>query len=256
MASGKFTVIEMVQKVLESLGSDEVNSLDDTVEATQVGRLLEDMYYELLNQKEWPWLKSLRQLESVSDSTRPNFLRIPDTVTRIDNFRYDCTDRVTEPLEPLDIQSVTWLHPEDFLKKVQGRSSDSDNVDEITTSEGIRLLIFNDACPTWWTSFDDEFVVTDSYDVNIETTLEANRSQVLVKEIPTFTRQDSFVADAPANFFQLWLAETKKTAYNYWRQEVSPTDEQRARRGLAVLRRDAQRTNNDDGKVKFGRRPV
>ena len=121
MANGKFTVIEMVQKVLEALGSDEVNSISDTVEATQVARLLEDTYYELLNQKEWPWLKQLRQLESVADSTRPYYLRIPDAVVRIDKFKYDDTDRVTTPLEPLDIEDVYWCEPEEFVDLVQNR---------------------------------------------------------------------------------------------------------------------------------------
>ncbi len=256
MANGKFTLIQMVQKVLEMLGSDEVNSISDSVEATQVARLLEDTYYDLLNQNDWPWLKSLRQLESVADSSRPNFLRIPDTVVRIDQFRYDDTDRVTTPLETLDINDVCWMDPEDFLVMVQGRNSDASNITEVQTFNDIRLLIKNDSKPEYWTSFDDEYVITDAFNSDIESTLQDNRSQVLVKEIPAFTLSDSFVADAPNNFFQLWLAESKRTAIQYWRQEVSPSDEQRARRGLSVMRRDAERTRDDDGKVKFGRRPV
>ncbi len=40
MANGQFTLLEMTQKILEALGSDEVNSISDTVEAYQVARLL------------------------------------------------------------------------------------------------------------------------------------------------------------------------------------------------------------------------
>jgi type IV secretory pathway VirB9-like protein len=58
---------------------------------------------------------------------------------------------------------------------------------------------------------------------------------------------------APSHFFQTWLAETKSTAFIYIKQEASAKDEQKARRGLAVLRRAASRTNQDDGKVKYGR---
>jgi hypothetical protein len=255
MASGKFTLIEMVQKVLEALGSDEVNSISDTVEATQVARLLEDTFYELLNQKEWPFLKQLIQLDAVADSTRPTVLRIPDNVVRIDEFRYDCTDRVTLPLEQLDIQEVCWMEPEDFIRKVQARNTDQTNVVEVMTVNGIRIPIINDTCPKWWTSFDDEFVITDGYDSTIESTLQNNRSQVLAKVIPDFQLLDTYVPRMPSHLFQTWLAEAKATAFIYWRQEVSPKDEQRARRGLAVFRRDASRTSQDDGKVKFGRRP-
>jgi len=256
MAAGRFTLIEMVQKILASLGSDAVNSISGNTEATQVAQLLEDVYYDLLNQNDWPWLENLIQLEAVADSERPNYLRIPQTVTRIDDFRYDCTDRVVDPNDELNIRKVIWQAPSEFLTRVQKRNSDTDNVQEVLTFNGTRLLILNDTCPTYWTSFDDEYVITDSFDNTIESTLEADRSQALVKQIPVFTLEDSFVADAPNNFFQLWLAEAKATAFNYWRQESSPEDIKRSRRGLAVMRRDANRTNNDDGRVKFGRRVI
>lgn len=257
MAAGKFTLIEMVQKILEALGSDEVNSISDSVEATQTARLLEDVYYDLLNQNDWPWLTELIQLEAVADADRPTFLRIPDTVTRIDDLRYDCTDRVADPDEDLlDIRQVQWLAPIDFLNKTQGRNGEQTNAQEVTTFNGVRFLILNDVCPTYWTSFDDEYVITDSFDNTIESTLESSRSQVLVKQIPIFTLTDDFVADAPNNFFPLWLADAKQSAFNYWRQEASPQDQKRSQRGLSVMRRDANRTNNDDGRVKFGRRPV
>lgn len=256
MAAGKFTLIEMVQKVLEALGSDEVNSISDTVEATQVARLLEDSFYELLNQRDWDFLGQLIQLEPLADSTKPNFLRIPDNTVRIDQFRYDCTDRVTTPLEPLEIRTICWLEPEVFLKKIQGRDTTRSDVTEIFSFNGVRLPIFTEQCPEFWTSFDDEYLVTDGYDSTIESTLQSDRSQALAKVIPNFSLTDTFTPDVPSHFFQTWLADAKSTAFIYWRQEVSPKDEQRARRGLSVLRRDASRTNDDDGKVKFGRRPI
>lgn len=256
MASGKFTLVDMVQKILEALGSDEVNSINDSVEAIQISRLLEDSYYELLNQKEWPWLMELIRLEGLGDTDRPNFLRIPEDVVRIDNFRYDDTDRTTDPVENLNIVDVCWLDPEDFTIMVQNRNTDIDEITEYTTFNGIRLPIYNDRSPQYWTSYDDEYIVTDSFDSDLESTLQTNRTQVYAKVIPTFTREDDFVADAPSHFYQTWLADAKSAAFIYFRQEVSPKDEQRAKRGLAVLRRNASRTNQDDGKVKYGRRPV
>lgn len=255
MANGKFPLIEMVQKVLEALGSDEVNSLSDTVEATQVGRLLEDSFYDLLNQKEWPFLMQLIQLDSLADSDQPTTLRIPDDVVRIDNIRYDMTDRVTIPLEHLVIRDVDWLEPERFLREVQNRNTDRSDVREVMTPNGIRIPIIDDDRPKWWTSFDDEFVIFDGYDDDLESTVTNNRTQCMAKVIPTFTQSDTFTPNVPAHFFQTWLADAKSTAFIYWRQEVSPKDEQKLRRGLSVLRRDASRTNDDDGRVKFGRRP-
>lgn len=257
MSSGRFPLIEMVQKVLEALGSDEVNSISDTVEATQVARLLEDTFYELLNQKDWPFLRELIQLESVADSAQPTTLRIPDNVVRIDQFRYDCTDRSPDSEDTtLYIEDVCWEEPEDFLRRVQARHTDQDHVEVILTPAGIRIPIVTDECPTYWTSFDDEFIVTDSYDSTIESTLQNDRSQVIAQVMPDFQLVDDYVPNIPPHFFQTWLAEAKATAFVYWRQEVSPRDEQKAQRGLAVLRREAARTDENDGRVKYGRRSI
>jgi hypothetical protein len=256
MASGKFPVIEMVQKVLEAIGSDEVNSLSDTVEATQVGRLLEDTFYELLNQKEWDFLMQLIQLEALADSTQPTTMRIPEDAARVDFLRYDHTDRVSTPLEPTNIKDVEYMLPGHFLTHIQARNTDQSNVQEVFTPNGVRLLILNDTGPSKWTSFDDRFIVMDAFDGGIESTLTEARSQAMAKVIPDFQLSDNFTPNVPTHFFQTWLAETKSTAFVYWRQEVSPKDEQRARRGLSVLRRSGSRTNDDDGKARYGRIPI
>lgn len=253
MASGKLTLLEVVQRTLEALGSDQVNSISDSVEAEQVATLAEDAYYELLNQKEWPFLIQLTELESLADTLFPNYLRIPEDVVRITQIKYDFTDLVTDPDAPLDIVNIAWQSPAAFLNRVQARNTSQDNIQVVLSKQGVKLPIINDSPASTWTSFDDTFVVFDAFDTDFETTLQGNNSQVLAKVLPVFTLADSFTPTATANFFQLWLAEVKSTAFVYFRQEVSPKDEQRARRGLAVLRRDASRTQHNDGKVHFGR---
>lgn len=256
MASGQFTLLEMVQKVLEALGSDEVNTINDTVEAVQTARLIEDSFYELLNQREWPFLMQLIQLESLGDVLQPTTLKIPESVVRIDDVRYDWTNTIDTPLEPLNIKGVKWMEPDQFLRHVQGRNTDTAEITVFNTPNGIKIPLRVDKGveASFWTSFDDEFIVFDGYDNINESTMQGNRSQCLAKVLPTFLLTDTYMPNVPPHFFQTWLADAKSTAFIYWRQEVSPKDEQKARRGLSVLRRNSDRTNNDDGKVKFGRR--
>ncbi len=255
MSNGKFTLLQIVQKTMEALGSDEVNSISDSVESEQIAQIAQDAYYELMNQREWPHLLNLMQMESIADSTKPNYLRIPDAVVRIDQIKYDNTDPMDATLGALiHIDEVKWITPQVFLDMAQARNTERDDVVTITDFSGVRYHILDDFKPQWWTSFDDEYMVFDAYDVGIESTLQGNKSQALCKIIPDFVIADSTVADMPAHIFQTWLAEVKSTAMLYMRQEVSQKDEQRARRGLAVARRDASRTENSDGKVKFGRR--
>lgn len=256
MSNGKFTLLQVVQKTLEMLGSDEINSLSDSVEAEQIAQIAQDTYYELLNQRDWPHLMGLVQLESIADAAHPNYLRIPDSVVRIDQLKYDNTDITDSTLGTLiHIDEVDWCTPEEFLNRTQARNTQRTDITTITDFGGVRYHITNDSKPLYWTSFDDEYIVFDSHDTGIESTLQGDKSQVLAKSIPDFVIADATVADAPAHFFQTWMSEVKSTAMWYIRQEISQKDEQKARRGLAVLRRDASRTDNGDGKVRFGRNP-
>ncbi len=253
MSFGKFTLLQVVQKTLEALGSDEINAINDSPDAEQIAQMAQDAYYELMNQREWPHLLNLKQLESIADSTKPNYLRIPDDVVRIDQIKYDNTDPLGAAPLLVEINEAVWCEPERFLNMTQGRNTERADVTTITDFSGVRYHILDDHKPQFWTSFDDEYVVFDAFDEDIDSTLQGNKSQALCKIIPDFVIADSTVADMPAHIFQIWIAEVKSTAMLYLRQEISQKDEQRARRGLAVARRDASRTDNSDGKVKFGR---
>lgn len=255
MANGKLTLLQIVQKTMEALNLDEINSISDSPDSEQIAQIAQDSYYELLNQADWPHTIRLEQLESVGDNTKPNYLRIPDEVTRIDDFKYDATlvDSSSLPVDLIEIKTVVWLSPVDFLKKTQGRNTELTEIETITDFNGVRYHVYNDREPSYWTSFDDEYVVCDAYNSDVESTLQGNKSQALMKWIEDVVITDDLLVGAPSHFFQTWLAETKSTAFIYMKQEASPKDEQRARRGLSVLRRNASRTDQDDGKVKYGR---
>jgi hypothetical protein len=257
MAHGKLTMLQVVQKTLEALNLDEVNSISDSPDAEQVAQIAQDSAYDLLNQSEWPFSIRYTQLESIADSDRPNYLRIPDEVTRIDFVRYDKTDpgnQDSEGTDLVEIPQIDWLPPEEFLEMTLLRNSQTEAIVPITDFNGTQHLIYNDRGPDYWTSFDDQYVVFDAVNLDLESTLQGNKSQAHVKWIQDIIIDDSFQLDAPAHFFSTWLADVKSTAFVYMKQEASPKDEQRARRGLSVLRRNAARTDADDGKVKFGRR--
>lgn len=255
MAHGKLTLLQIVQKTLEALNLDEVNSISDSPDAEQVAQIAQDSYYELLNQSDWPHTIRLEQLESVGDADKPNYLRIPDEVVRIDDLKYDhtLTDNDDLPVDLIEIKTLKWCSPVDFLQLTQSRNTEVDEIETITDFNGVRFHIFNDRGPRFWTSFDDEYVVCDAYNSEVESTLQGNKSQALMKWIENVVINDNTQVAAPSHFYQTWLAETKSTSFIYMKQEASPKDEQRARRGISVLRRNASRTDQDDGKVRYGR---
>lgn len=257
MAHGKLTMLQIVNKTMEALNLDEVNSISDSPDAEQIAQVAQDSAYDLLNQSEWPFTIRYTQLESIADADRPNYLRIPDEVVRIDFVRYDNTDPDNQDesgTDLVEVERIEWLPPEQFMEMTLMRNSQIDEVQTVTDFNGATMLIYNDRGPSYWTSFDDEYIVFDAVDLDIESTLQGNKSQVFGKYIEDIVIDDEFQLDAPAHFFSTWLADVKSTAFVYFKQEASPKDEQRARRGLAVLRRAASRTDRDDGKVKYGRR--
>lgn len=255
MAHGRLTLLQIVQKTLEALNLDEVNSISDSPDAEQVAQIAQDAYYELLNQSEWPFSIRLEQLESVADATKPNYLRIPDEVVRIEAVKYDNTLTGDDdlPVDKIEIEEVCWLPPVKFLNKTQSRNTELDEITTVTDFNGVRYHVYNERGPSFWTSFDDKYVVFDAVNQEVESTLQGDKSQAMMKWIEDVVISDDTMVTAPSQFFQTWLAETKSAAFIYMKQEASPKDEQRARRGLSVLRRSAARTDRDDGKVRFGR---
>jgi len=44
------------------MDSDEVNSINDSVEALQVAQIIKTTYFNIIDGRDWPWLKELFKL--------------------------------------------------------------------------------------------------------------------------------------------------------------------------------------------------
>ena len=230
----KMTLLEVVQSVLSSMNSDNVNNVSDTIESSQVVDVAKDVYYELISYNDFPHLWKWQQLEAVGDITRPNYLKIPEAVQRMEAFKYN----VTEDGDSNEtIKEVTYLDPKDFIEKVHGRHTSESNVDIVTNENSVDMFIINDKAPDYWTSFDDEYIVTDSYNASEDVTLNGSKSSAWCRVIPSWTSSNTFTPDFPADFFPVYLAEVKSACHLYIKQQLSQKDEQKARRGLSHVRR-------------------
>jgi hypothetical protein len=140
------------------------------------------------------------------------------------------------------------MSPSEFLEWVNARSSDATNVETITGPSGLALLIINDHSPTYYTSFDDEWLAFDSYDADVDNTLQQVKTQCYGHIEPAFSLTDSYVPDIPAKAFPYLLSEAKSVAFNALRQAANAKEEQRSRRQRQWLARSKWRTN---GGIKF-----
>ena len=251
MARNRLTLLEIVQEVLSKMNHDNVNTIDQTIESRQIAKEARVVYYDLMDRDDWPHLIQLKQLEGISDSTRPNMMQIPENATTVTGVRYETTQTTDDTRIFKDIY---YLEPNDFLDLCFMRRTDQDNVTVVKTFNNVELFILNDQPPTYWTTFDDNYIVFDSYDSDVETTMHSAKGLALMKIIPEWQESDTFVPDMPDQMFSAFLAELTSASSIYWKQGASPKDDQRAARSISRLRKDARKT---DGKLKeanFGRR--
>lgn len=245
------TLLKIVQRTLDAMNHDSVNTIAATPESQQIAEEARVVYYDLMDRDDWPHLRKLIQLEAVSDVTRPNFLRIPDNVARIDDVRYEVTGSDDDHRT---FDRIRYCEPTDFLEYTYTRRSDLDNVIVVDTHDNVPMFIQNDQRPQFWTTFDDEHLVFDAFDNTVDSTLQASKSQVRGKVIPEWVHEDSFVPEMPEQMFSVYLAEVTAASFMYWKQAASPKDEQRLSRGISRLRKDARKVDESDLRAKFGRR--
>ena len=238
----KMTLIEMTQAILNDMDSDTVDSIGDTVEATQVAQIVKDTYYNIISNLDIPEHYGLLQVTALGDSAKPNYMKLADNVSNIKWFKYN-VETLTET--DSDYQRVSYMSPEDFLTLVLPRRESDTNVILVQDASGVSLPIINDKRPEYFTSFDDEYLVFDSYDSSVDNTLQQSKSMCWGKKEPTWSAVDSFTPDLDAEFFSYFLSECKAAAFVNLKQVANNKEESRARRQLTRWQNDRHRTTQE-----------
>ncbi|MBL4940478.1 MAG: hypothetical protein JKY81_02300 [Colwellia sp.] len=223
----KLTLLELVQDILNDLDSDEVNSISDTTEAIQVAQIVKTAYYEILAGRDWPHLKSVINLDAVGDLTRKTTLKLPEEVTELIWLNYN---KIKDGETKRRWLPVDYKYPDEFIRETNQRNSDSDTVEVMTNEDGVEYLIKNNSAPTFWTSFDDEHIVFDSYDSEVDTTTQASKSQAYAYRTPAWSVSDAFIPDLPGEAFSFLLSEAKSIASLKLNQVADEKAEQQSKR--------------------------
>ncbi len=247
----KRTILQLVQQLGEAIGSDEIDTLDETIEASEIASILAQTVTEVISRKRWEFLKDrVRQLDArVGGSTQLNTLVIPSDVTRVNCLKYRNTDNtVTE------FSELTYLQPCEFLDKVQSRNSADSNVSAIANDDGVLINVITDAPPTWWTSFDEENITFDSYDVAAGTGNLIADSVIIADIVPVIDYTDpAAVLKVPERMETLIFNEALSYCNYRLRQTRDPKADQIARRQHIALREEEHITNKDTQEINHGR---
>ena len=247
----KMTLLELTQDILNSMDSDEVNTISETVESDQVAQIIKTTYYELISRRDWPHLKELFQLNGLSDSNLPTHMKLPDRIVEMREVKYEKRKAGETRIKYDDVKYLT---PEEFLWYTNSRNSGESNIQTVTDISGVTVLIKNDVAPTYWTSFDDEYIIFDSFDSGIDSTLQQSKTQCFGIRQPTWTVADSFTPDLPDDAFPLLLAEAKSVAQFQVRQFQDAAAVQQAQRQRFRMSRKSWAAHKQDRYPNYGRR--
>ena len=249
----KRTMLNMVQGILSAMDSDVVSSITETEEAMQVSRVIEDTYYDIVDEHDLAHTQDLFALEGLADTDKPTHMKLPQDVSKILWIKYD---KRMEAGDPKDYQEVEYLEPKRFIEMCASRdSTDTDNYKVVGYSNNIPIIINKTSPPTWWTSFDDEYIIFDSYYSTLDSTLQTAKTLCYGNMRPPFTsNSDTFVPDLPEQLFGLLYNEAMARSMNLWRQSVLPKVEQAASRMRVRAQRNKWRQDMTHQGVDYGRR--
>jgi hypothetical protein len=247
----QYTLLQIVQKILSDMDGEEVNSIGDSTEATQIASIVEDTFYNLVTNRKLPEHNELIKLTALSDSNYPSHFRVPDGTYRITNVSYDASTDSS-----FEYKSIKWCEPEDFLDLVDSASgtagTDYKNVSDKNAGSNFRIRL--DRMPSYYTSFDDYYIVMDSLDQAIDSTLQTSKVRAMATVIPTFdATNDDYVPDVDANFHPLLLAESKSVAFSLLKGGPDPKLEQASRRQRADISDDLYNMKKSRSISKYGR---
>jgi hypothetical protein len=218
----KFTLLEMCQEILASMESDEVNSIDDTVEANSVALIIRSVFYDLAIELELPEHEGLFELIASGDVLKPTLMTIPDGVSIVRSVKYNnqgATDTYSR------YENVDFINFEDFLEMQRGFQGQTSDVGEMAFTQGsetFEIMYSSNKMPQWFTTMDDHTFIFDSYDSSIDSTLQKSKTMCMGVMLPTFDMIDTFTPDLDPTQFSLLKNKAKVRAFLELKQMQHP----------------------------------
>lgn len=253
----KYTLLDLTQTILSSMDSDEVNSIDDTVESQQVAKIIKTVYFDIINRTSLPEQYTLFQLEASGSALKPVLMTMPTTFQDIKWIKYDIR---TDDDDHAIMSEVMSLPLETFLTEMHQMNSTEDNVDTFSHTIGTSVLTFtyrNDIAPSFYTSFDDGTVIFNSFDNEVDTTLQKVKTLGWGKKNIPWTMSDTFTPDLDDKEFPLLLNEAKSLAFAEAKQTAHPLADRNARRSWVNIQKSKTKiplSSDLDKLPNFGRR--
>jgi hypothetical protein len=233
----KQSLLEIVQTILSKMDSEHVNSIADSDEAGQIARIVKDTFYDIVSARNIPEHDRLLKLTALSDITRPTHFKYPANLKVVQTFEYNN-------------KQVLWKDPVQFLNDM-ANPSDNNTLAVSDPISGATLYVRNDKDPNFYTSFDNEYIVCNSYDSSVDNSLQESKTRCWGTILPTFLIQDDFIPDIDDVLSQYLLQEATSTALSLYKSGSDPKIEQSARRLKSFMQNDKYKTGQPKHAADF-----
>jgi hypothetical protein len=252
-----YTLLEMVQRILSAMDSDEVNSISDTVESNQVALMLKQTFYDCASDLDLPQHEGLFELNASGDPAKPTLMTTPTNVIKVRSIRYN--NILTGETNP-NYKEVDFIKFLDFVDRQQGLRETETVAGTMTftsNSESFEVMYRNDKMPQYYTTFDDRTFIFDSYDEDEDTTLQKSKTLCEGIVYPTWTMSDAFTPDLSPQQFSYFLNKAIDRAFVELKQQQNANAAGEARKQLISLQKQ-KGTSPDQPKIwsvpRYGRR--
>ena len=228
----KSTLLQVVQSILSDMDSENVNTISDTVEAQQVASVVEDTYFNIIAARSIPEHNKLIPLVSLANNAKPTHFTYPARTKQLMRVDYNI-GTASVP----DYREIVYVEPLVFIDRMDETAKKVTTVDQ-----SVELFVANDKDPSYYTSFNDNHIIMDAYDVSVEANLASNKTRAFCAIYPTFSQTDSFAIDLDQTLMPLLLAESKSACMSLFKGGSDPKVEQAARRLKSYVQNDQYKT--------------
>ncbi len=239
----KYTLLDIVKRILEAMDSDEVNSIGDTTEALTVANIIKESYFTIVAELGPKEIENLFHLDAGTDNTKPTVMFLPSNVDNIHRLKYNIGPSVTDT----NLRELRYLDPMAFLEYMNGLDVNEDWVgSQIVSLDGsdFQIKYRNDVSPNYWTSTDDRTIILDAFDHKYEDTNSSARTYGYGMKVPIFLLEDTFIPDLDARHFPLLINSAKATAFTEIKQTSNERAEKIERKHTALAHKTKDSTDN------------
>lgn len=263
------TLLEMTQTILEKMDSDEVNSIEDTVESIAVAREIRDTYRYITDHSEDYQKEGYGQLEGIGDRDFFNQLKIPENFVRVDEvwFNYDLTGSIPSSSGyagdhgrsihgQCERHCPEYLPPKEFVEYLYRSCDHSACMVKAKGTQGPFFPINTNCDPRYFTTFDEDVLFFSSVDLTFRETLHASETAIVGMMSPEFKIEDSFTPDLHADEFSYFLNEAIDACFVHFKGVSNSKAQKRARDQKVMKQNNRERIRTrqfEDARPPYGR---